>query len=173
MKRIVWFEQKRVMRFVAQQVGAETFREYAAIGLEQNGALVAGVVFDNKSGANIHMHVASNGTHHWMTPASMAACFRYAFVHEKCNRITGLVRADNANAQRFDEHLGFKREGQLRAACTDGTDLIIYGMLKSECRYIEGKYHAALLADLGHSRPSATRFPQVVLEYSSRHARRG
>jgi RimJ/RimL family protein N-acetyltransferase len=171
-KRIVWFEQERVMRYVAARVDAETFKDYAAIGLEQDGELIAGVVFDGKTGANIAMHVASNGTRHWMTPAYMAACFRYAFVHEKCNRITGLVRADNVDAQRFDEHLGFKREGQLRAACTDGTDLIIYGMLKEECRYIEGKYHAALLADVGHSRPSAERFPQVVLEYSSRNARR-
>lgn len=141
------------MAFVALRTNAETFREYAAIGLEHDGELIAGVVFDNKSGSNIHMHVASNGTRHWMTPAYMAACFRYAFVQEKCNRITGLVRADNVDAQRFDEHLGFKREGQLRAACTDGTDLIVYGMLKSECRYIEGKYHAALLADLGRAGP--------------------
>ncbi len=142
------------MRFVAERVGAETFKDYAAIGLEQAGELIAGVLFDNKSGANIHMHVASNETRHWMTPAYMAACFRYAFVQAACNRITGLVRADNVDAQRFDEHLGFKREGQLRAACTDGTDLIIYGMLKSECRYIEGKYHAALLADIRRAGPS-------------------
>jgi RimJ/RimL family protein N-acetyltransferase len=151
MKRIVWHESERVMRFVAEHVGAETFKDYAAIGLEKDGELIAGVLFDNKSGANIHMHVASNGTRHWMTPAYMAACFRYAFVQEKCARITGLVRADNTDAQRFDEHLGFRREGQLRAACADGTDLIIYGMLKDECRYISGKYHAALLADLGLS----------------------
>lgn len=142
------------MRFVAQHVDAETFKDYAAIGLERNGELIAGVLFDNKSGANIHMHVASNGTRHWMTPAYMAACFRYAFVQSECKRITGLVRADNVDAQRFDEHLGFKREGQLRAACTDGTDLIIYGMLKEECRYIEGKYHAALLADIRRTGPS-------------------
>lgn len=154
MKRIVWFEQERVMAYVAARVTAETFRDYAAIGLEQDGELIAGVVFDGRTGANILMHVASNGTRHWMTPAYMAACFRYAFVQEKCNRITGLVRADNVDAQRFDEHLGFKREGQLRAACTDGTDLIVYGMLKSECRYIEGKYHAALLADIRRSGPS-------------------
>lgn len=136
------------MQFVAARTGEERYEGYAAIGLEKDGELCAGVVFTQKAGANILMHVASDGSRHWMTPAYLAACFRYAFVQEKCNRITGLVRADNVDAQRFDEHLGFKREGQLRAACTDGTDLIVYGMLKSECRFIEGKYHAALLSDV-------------------------
>jgi len=145
----VWDEPERIIEFVSRRLAAEEFSKDArAIGLENDGELIAGVVFESKSGPNILMHVASNGGRHWMTPAYMAACFRYAFVQEGCNRITGLVRADNVDAQRFDEHLGFKREGQLRAACTDGTDLIVYGMLKSECRYIEGRYYAALLADM-------------------------
>lgn len=149
MKRIVWDRPGEVLEFVGKLVDAEEWdRRAVAIGLENNGVLVAGVVFENKNGANIMMHVASNGSRHWMTPAYMAACFRYPFLQDGCNRITGLVRADNFEAQRFDEHLGFKREGILRAACVDGTDLIIYGMLKSECRYLEGKYHAALLADV-------------------------
>lgn len=149
MKRIVWNERQRVIDFLSPRVDAERFGPDAqGIGLETDGELVAAVVFEGKSGANILMHVASNGTRHWMTPAYMAACFRYPFIQLGCNRITGLVRADNIDAQRFDEHLGFKREGQLRAACTDGMDLIVYGILKSECRFIEGKYHAALLADI-------------------------
>lgn len=148
-KLIVWDQRQRVIDFMASRVDAERFSDDAqAIGLESGGGIVAAVVYEGKSGANILMHVASDGSRHWMTPAYLAACFRYPFVQLGCNRITGLVRADNIDAQRFDEHLGFKREGQLRAACTDGMDLIVYGMLKSECRFIEGKYHAALLADV-------------------------
>lgn len=143
--RIVWNEPDRVVAYVAPRIDAEQFHGYQALGLERDSYLVAGVVFDNKTGAGIMMHVASNGSRHWLTPEFLCACFSYPFVQEKLNRVTGLVRADNVEAQRFDEHLGFKREGKLRAACTDGTDLIVYGMLKSECRFIEGKYHAALL----------------------------
>lgn len=148
MKRIVWNEPARVAAFVADRIADAPFEDYAAIGLESDGELIAGVVFDCKHQAAIQMHVASNGSRHWMTPAYMAACFGYAFNQEKVNIIVGLVRADNVDAQRFDEHLGFKKRGQLPQACTDGTDLIVYGMLRSECRYIEGKYHAALLADI-------------------------
>jgi RimJ/RimL family protein N-acetyltransferase len=49
------------------------------------------------------------------------------------------VREDNLDAQRFDEHLGFKREGLVRRGADDGTNLILYGMLKEECRWLEMK----------------------------------
>ena len=94
-KRIVWDDPARVLDFVTPRVDAERFSDEArAIGLENDGELIAGVVFEGKNGTNILMHVASDGSRHWMTPAYMAACFRYAFVQEGCTRITGLVRAD-------------------------------------------------------------------------------
>lgn len=157
MKRIVWNEPARVELFVRQKLDCRPFREYAAIGLESDGRLAAGVLFDNKWDASIQMHVASDGSRQWMTPALLAACFGYAFNQEKVNLIVGLVRADNVMARRFDEHLGFKKRGQLPLACTDGTDLIVYGMLRSECRYIEGKYHAELIAELRDSGTSPAR----------------
>jgi RimJ/RimL family protein N-acetyltransferase len=145
-KHIVWNQPERVMRWVAERTDEQDgYKLFTAIGLEVDGELVAGTVYNMRAGSNILAHVASDGSRHWLTAPYLAACFRYPFLQLGCSRITGLVRADNVDAQRFDEHLGFKREGQLRAACTDGTDLIVYGMLKSECRFIEGKYHAALL----------------------------
>jgi RimJ/RimL family protein N-acetyltransferase len=93
------------------------------------------------------MHVASDGSRHWMTPAYMAACFRYPFLQLGVNRVSGLVRADNKDAQRFDEALGFKLEGVLRQGAADGSDLFLYGMLRSECRYLDGRYHEALLKE--------------------------
>ncbi|MDN7481927.1 GNAT family protein [Burkholderia orbicola] len=147
MKRIVWDESDRVMHFVAERTGEEAYRDCVAIGLEHDGHLVAGVVYQlyTGPGGSMLMHVASDGSRAWLSRAYLAACFRYPFVQMQCRRVTGLVRADNAAAQRFDEHLGFRREGLLRQGCTDGTDMILYGMLASECRYLEGKHHAALL----------------------------
>lgn len=145
MKRIVWNEPQRVMRFVADRVGETEFQNYTAIGLESDGDLVAGVVYESHNGPNVLMHVASDGSRRWMTPAYMAACFRYPFLQLKTNRVTGLVRADNEDAQRFDEGLGFTREGTVRRGAADGTDLILYGMLRDECRFLDGKYHKALL----------------------------
>lgn len=142
MKRIIWDSPARTMLFVAERVGEDCFHDYGAIGLEENGRLIAGVVYTLYTGehGNIMMHVASDGSRRWMTPAYLSACFRFPFVQMKCRRVTGLVRADNAAAQRFDEHLGFKREGVMRQACNDGMDLIVYGMLKEECRFLGGSH---------------------------------
>lgn len=145
MKRIVWDQPEQVMRFVADRVGEPEFYRYSAIGLERDGKLVAGVVYEQHTGPNVMMHVASDGSRYWMTPAYMAACFRYPFLQLGVNRVTGLVRSDNADAQRFDEALGFRIEGVLREAASDGSDMILYGMLKRECRYLDGKYYDALL----------------------------
>jgi len=147
MKMIVWHSPARTMLFVAERVGEKCFHDYSAIGLEENGRLIAGVVYTNHTGedGNVMMHVASDGSRRWMTPAYLAACFRYPFLQLKCRRITGLVRVDNKLAQRFDEHLGFKREGLMRQGCTDGTDMIVYGMLKDECRFLGEKHRDALL----------------------------
>jgi RimJ/RimL family protein N-acetyltransferase len=51
--------------------------------------------------------------------------------------VTGLVRVDNIEARRFDENLGFVQEGIIRRGADDGTDMILYGMLKEECRWLE------------------------------------
>lgn len=149
MKRIILHQSTAVVEWVAGQLGEKPFQRAIGIGLEANGGLIAGVVFSDADEQNVMMHVSSDGSRKWMTPAFLSFCFRYPFLQLKCQRITGLVRADNADAQRFDEHLGFIREGRLRRACADGTDMIIYGMLKEECRFLTGKYHAALLDFLG------------------------
>jgi len=144
-KRIVWDRPYEVMRFVADRVGEKGLRDYSAIGLEKDGGLIAGVLYEQHNGPNVMMHVASDNSRHWMTPAYMAACFRYPFLQLKVNRVSGLVRADNIEAQRFDEALGFRREGIIRKGAADGTDLYLYGMLLEECKYLDEKYHLALL----------------------------
>lgn len=148
MKRIVWDQPERIMQFVAARVGEDCFRDYTALGLERDGELVAGVLFTNYTHASILMHVASDGSRHWITPAFLGAVFRYPFIQLGCRRVTGLVRADNFAAQRFDEHLGFRREGMMREGTTDGCDLILYGMLKSECRFLQERLQVALLEEM-------------------------
>ena len=50
-----------------------------------------------------------------------------------------LVPAKNKAALRFDLHLGFKQEGIIRNALPDD-DIILLGMLKSECIYLPKQY---------------------------------
>lgn len=112
----------------------------AAIGLEKHGRLVAGVLFDNFNGANINMHVASDGSKNWMCREYLWFCFYYPFKQLGVKRITGLVAESNLAARRFDEHIGFELETSLKDAAPDG-DLLVYRMTPDKCRWLERKHH--------------------------------
>ena len=110
---------------------------HTAIGLmDQDGVILAGVVYDVFRGYDIQMHVAGVADKRWLTKTFLQEAFRYPFEQLMVTRVTGLVAASNIAAQRFDEHLGFKLEGRVRKGMPDGDDLLIYGMLRSECRWL-------------------------------------
>lgn len=76
------------------------------------------------------------GEGNWLTPTKLKAMFSYPFEELGCNRITMRVDRINKHARDVVRRLGFKEEGNLREALGPGRDLIVYGMLKRECRWI-------------------------------------
>jgi RimJ/RimL family protein N-acetyltransferase len=136
-KQIIHGQNDRVTEWVSRLVAEDDFGPSVAIGLEEDGQLIAGVVYNLYTKSGINMHVAAVPGKRWMTRDYLYACFAYPFLSARCHRVTGLVREDNLAAQKFDEHLGFKREGLIRMGCEDGTNMILYGMLRSECRWLE------------------------------------
>jgi RimJ/RimL family protein N-acetyltransferase len=138
MKTTVYGQDERVRNWVAARVDEDRFHETdTAIGLEENGELIAGVVYNMYTGPSISMHVAAVVGKRWLTRDFLYRVFAYPFIQLGCNRVTGLVREDNLQAQKFDEHIGFVREGLMRGACDDGQNMILYGMLRKECRWLE------------------------------------
>jgi RimJ/RimL family protein N-acetyltransferase len=139
MKRIVCDQPARVGQWVCDRIGGEFNEKLAvAIGLERDGALIAGVIFDNYMGRSIAMHVAGEGGH-WMTREYARACFDYAFNQLKVNKILGFVDSTNAAARRYDEHLGFVLEHVITDAGKCG-DLCIYSMTPDKCRFLGEKH---------------------------------
>lgn len=137
MKSVVYGQDARVLKWVGERIGELEFSPGAiGIGLEENGELIAGVVFSMYTKASISMHVAAIPGKRWMTKEYLWRVFAYPFIQLNCNRVTGFVREDNLVAQKFDEHIGFKREGLIRKGAVDGTNFILYGMLKEECRWL-------------------------------------
>lgn len=135
MYRLV-FEFPKVLAFTRKHMPLNAVEGMQGIGLERNGELIAGVIFEGANGHNVWMHVAANPGGHWLTRMYMTACFGYAFVQCGAARVSGYVEASNAQARRFNEHLGFKQEALLAGAASDGGDVIIYRMLRSECKYV-------------------------------------
>lgn len=139
MKTVIYGQNERVIPWVGQRIDEDDFGSAESIGLEQDGKLIAGVVWNLYNGPSLCMHVASEPGVRWLNKEFLFRSFAYPFLQLGCHRVTGLVRVDNLEAQRFDEHLGFKREGLIRRGASDGTDIILYGMLKEECRWLEIK----------------------------------
>jgi RimJ/RimL family protein N-acetyltransferase len=138
MKRVVWDEAERVGEWVCERLGSHFHPKLStAIGLESEGKLVAGVLFDNYLHNSIAMHVAGDGGH-WMTREFALACFGYAFNQLKVFKILGYVDSANTAARRYDEHLGFRLEYSIAGAGKHG-DLCIYSMTRDQCRFLEQK----------------------------------
>ena len=136
MSTLVFDQSERVGAWVAQQVGqtADWGGAYA-MGVEMNGEIVAGVVFNNYNGANATAHIAI------AKPCKAARelikhAFRYAFVHCGLQRLTGMVPASEPKTAAFDLHLGFEEEFVMKRAAPDGGDMLVLVMWPDKCRWL-------------------------------------
>lgn len=126
-------DRSRVLEFVRKHVPLALVDNMTALGLERDGELIAGVIYEGFNGHNVWMHCAIPGR---LTREFIHACFHYPFVQLGCKRVSGYVEASNIKARLFDEHLGFKPEARLRGAASDGGDVILYAMTREGCRYV-------------------------------------
>lgn len=101
----------------------------------KDGETVAAVVYQDFNGQNIFMHVAARPGRKWMTRHLLREAFKFPFETCRAQRITGWVNADNQDARRLNEHLGFKVEATLQWAGPQGQDVLLYRMFNWECRY--------------------------------------
>lgn len=107
-----------------------------AIGYELDGELRGAVVYTNYSGANVFATIAMTAP---ITKRFLFSMFWCPFVQFGVRHITCAIEASNTRSLRLCAHLGFKDEGRLRESAAGGEDVIIMGMLKSECRWIGPK----------------------------------
>lgn len=136
MKQFLYGRDAEVIDWVGARVDEDDFGPAVGLGVYEDGKIIAGVVYNLYNGPSLCMHVAADPGKKWLTKQFLFNFFAYPFIQLGCNRVTGLVRVDNIEARRFDEHLGFVQEGVIRRGASDGTDMILYGMLKEECRWL-------------------------------------
>lgn len=130
--------EEAIGAFVSDRMGRphEMWGEKRAIGWVRDRLLVAGVIYNHFSTVSCCMHVAANPGRNWLSPEFLFAAFDLPFRQWNLRRVTGLVPKDNMDARRFDEHLGFQYEGEMRGALPDGGSLLVYGLLRDDCRWI-------------------------------------
>lgn len=120
---------------LARMKYGSTWNDFKAIGLISETEILAAVIYNEFYECGCAIHIAAVPGRKWMTKELLRAAFEYPFIQLGYRRLTGYVPAKNWEARRLDEHLGFKKEGVLRDFLKDD-DVIVYGMLKSECRFI-------------------------------------
>lgn len=126
----------RVFAFMKTLMPMNLVAGMKGLGLERDGELVAGVLYEGYNRHNVWMHVAALPGKRWMTKDYLRYCFRYPFVELGVSRVSGYVEARNSAARAFDEHLGFRVEAVLGGAASDGGDVLIYVMRREGCRFI-------------------------------------
>lgn len=137
MFRVVYEPQDGMVAWAEARIPNNQFRPDArAIGITRNQELCGVVVFDNFSVGQCCLSVASDGSRRWITRELLIRVFAYPFVQLNYWRLTALVASTNADSLRFCESFGWVREGLLRQGAPNGDDMVVFGMLREECRYL-------------------------------------
>jgi len=129
-------DRDRAFVFCLKHFSLRRTVDQKGICLTRDGVVQAAVVYDNFNGANIFMHVAANPGRAWLRRDFLRWAFDYPFNQLHVGRVSGWVEANNADAIRFNEHLGFRREAVLAGAGQGGVDVFLYVMTREECRYV-------------------------------------
>lgn len=135
---LVYGQDDVVAEWVAVRMGmdAQTFKPCKAIGVEINGDLIAGVVYNKyEPDLLIEMSIASVDKR-WATRHNLKALFAYPFTQLNLGRVQALCSTKDEGVQMFLKRLGFTHEGTHRCAYHDGGDAMSFSMLKHECRWL-------------------------------------
>ena len=107
----------------------------AAIGVEENGVLLAVAAFDRYRGHDIEISFAADSPR-WARRGVIRGIFHYPFVQLGCVRLTTITAENNTRARRLDEGLGFVLEGIHPNGLAPGVTAVSYGMQRSECKWL-------------------------------------
>lgn len=126
-----------VGQYITEQTGMElTPGMYSAMMVVNDAQdFMAGVVFTNFRKTDIEVSCAGESFAAWR-PGVCKAVFKYVFEQLGCVRCTSITVKGNKKARSFLESLGFQLEGNVRLGYDGRRDALIYGLLRSECRFL-------------------------------------
>ena len=128
---LVPWAEKRIDRFSARD-------DAKAIGMAVDRQIVAAVLFDTFTTTSCMVHLASDGSKRFIRRdfGLIRHAMAYPFVQLGLPRITCMISENNSASLRFTRHFGWVEEGRLREAGEDGEDVIVFGLLRRECKWL-------------------------------------
>lgn len=117
---------ERVARFVSDELGCGLCPPYTCMGVEKDGEIIGGVIFNVFEGKDIHVTVAGTG---W-DRKFLIAVGEYVFWQLGCNRMT--ITTNQDRVVNMAVKMGGEIEGRLRKYYPDGREAIIVGILAED-----------------------------------------
>lgn len=115
----------RVAQFVERAISRAIIPPFTCIGVERGGEVVAGVVFNCYTGADIHVTVAGSPTR-----SLIRSVGKYAYGQLRCQRMT--VITEQPKVVEYAQRLGGVVEGALRNQFGAGRNGVLIGILRDE-----------------------------------------
>ena len=126
-----------VGHWVADKINGSYWAEKSqAIGLEKNGNLIAGVIYENYNGRSLVVHLAIEGR---INKKFLAAVFVYGFKTCGIEKAIAPVSSSNTKIKSLVKKMGFVKEATIKDADPKG-DVELYTMRREDCRFLEDRY---------------------------------
>lgn len=121
----------RVALFVGQRNEQVVIPPFTAMGVERNGAIVAGAIFRNFNGPDCDVMVVGDVAA--FSPLFIRSIGRYVFGKIGCCRLS--MATDQPRVVELALRLGAKVEGLKRDGFGPGRDVTLLGVLRSEWKF--------------------------------------
>lgn len=120
---------ERVALFVSETIGVGFIPPYTCMGIERDGKIIGGVLFNVFESADVHISVAGTG---W-TKGFFAEVGHYVFTLLQLERMTAIT--ENPEVVRLAQRLGGEIEGVMRNHYGKGRDGFIVGFLREDWKF--------------------------------------
>ena len=102
-----------------------------SLGVVSNGEVIAAMALGLWERGSVEIVFAADSPK-WATRDTIRRMMAWPFVQLDCHRVTTRIHAKNERAIRFNEGIGFRREGMIREGWGPGEDAVLLGLLRSE-----------------------------------------
>lgn len=136
---LVFGQDETVAQLVAKELGINFCPPFVAIGIEKDGSLIGGFVYNNYNKHNIEIS--------WYGPGTLqrhilrAAFYNYPFAQLNVLRLTAATKRSNKLVCRLLPRLGFTYEATLKNyfGPAKSDDAIVYRLTEQDAQKWKGK----------------------------------
>lgn len=132
---IIYAQDERLLDWCGERLRITFPPESRTIAAIDQAEILCVVAYSRFTPHNCEMSIASSSPR-WCTRRFLKAGFHYPFVQCDLQRVSFVTTPDNEKTVSLLQRLGAVREGILRRWFGE-RDGLLYGMLKSECRWIK------------------------------------